>query len=295
MNNKFIKNFLIYLTVERGRSDNTLTSYQRDLNTFEAFLLKVDVHINKFQKSDILNFIDHLRDKGYTSSTIARYMSSIRSFCKYMIIERQREDDPSENLLSPRKWGKIPSALSLDEVLTILNTKLNNKFVERDINMLLLLYSTGVRVSELVMLEIDKVDFLSGYIRVTGKGNKERIVPINEIVLESLKKYISGLRKDILKERISQYLFLNNRGMPMTRIRFWQTIKQYGMMTGLKLSPHTLRHSFATHLLEGGADLRSIQKMLGHSDISTTQIYTKITSERMKSEYNKYHPRARKG
>jgi integrase/recombinase XerD len=292
MNDKSIKNFLIYLDVERRRAKNTLSSYERDLKFFNSFLIDNNTGIETFQKSDILNFIDHLRNKGYTSSTISRYISSIRSYCKYMIIERLRVDDPSENLLSPKKWEKIPSALSLPDVLTILSTKLKTRFVERDITMLLLLYSTGLRVSELVMLEIDRIDFLSGFIKVTGKGDKERIVPTNNIVSESLKKYISGLRKEILKGKVSKYLFLNNRGMPMTRVRFWQTIKEYGRQTGITLSPHTLRHSFATHMLEGGADLRSIQKMLGHSDISTTQIYTKITSDHMKTEYNKYHPRS---
>jgi integrase/recombinase XerD len=292
MMKKYIKSFLIYLDVERRRSKNTIASYERDLNRFYSFLDKDDIQI--FQKTDILNFIEYLRNEGYTSSSISRYVSTIRSFCRYMIIDRLRTDDPSENLLSPKKWEKIPSALSVDDVFTILNTKLTNKFVERDINMLLILYSTGLRVSELVMLEIDKVDFLAGFVRVTGKGNKERIVPINTIVSNSLKKYISGLRNDLLKGQgaASKYLFLNNRGTPMTRIRFWQTIKEYGRKTGIVLSPHTFRHSFATHMLEGGADLRSIQKMLGHSDISTTQIYTKITSERLKTEYNKYHPRA---
>ena len=292
MNDKSIKNFLIYLDVEKRRAKNTLSSYERDLKFFNSFLIDNNTGIETFQKSDILNFIDHLRNKGYTSSTISRYISSIRSYCKYMIIERLRVDDPSENLLSPKKWEKIPSALSLPDVLTILSAKLKTRFVERDITMLLLLYSTGLRVSELVMLEIDRIDFLSGFIKVTGKGDKERIVPTNNIVSESLKKYISGLRKEILKGKVSKYLFLNNRGMPMTRVRFWQTIKEYGRQTGITLSPHTLRHSFATHMLEGGADLRSIQKMLGHSDISTTQIYTKITSDHMKTEYNKYHPRS---
>ncbi|MBF0540127.1 MAG: tyrosine recombinase XerD [Nitrospirae bacterium] len=292
MENKYIKNFLIYLDVERRRSKNTLSSYQRDLNSFNSFLIKNDVKMDGFQKSDILNFIDYLRDKAYTSSTISRYISSIRSYSRFMIIERLRQDDPTENLLSPKKWDKIPSALGLDDVLTILSTRLTTRFVERDINMLLILYSTGLRVSELVMLEIDKVDFLAGFVRVTGKGSKERIVPINTTVTVSLKKYISGLRNELLKNKPSKYLFLSNRGTPMTRVRFWQTIKEYGRQTGIVLSPHTLRHSFATHMLEGGADLRSIQKMLGHSDISTTQIYTKITSERLKTQYNKYHPRA---
>ncbi|MEJ2323245.1 MAG: tyrosine-type recombinase/integrase, partial [Nitrospirota bacterium] len=189
------------------------------------------------------------------------------------------------------KWEALPKALSVDEVRELLESGKNGRFVLRDSAMLELLYSSGLRVTELVSLKVSDVNFESGFLRVVGKGGKERVVPTSPRALRKVKEYMRELRPELLKGRRSDYLFVTLRGRPMTRQRFWQTLKSYGALAGVELSPHTLRHSFATHMLEGGADLRSLQKMLGHSDISTTQIYTKVSMDRTKKVYSEHHPR----
>ncbi|WP_420267071.1 site-specific tyrosine recombinase XerD [Candidatus Magnetominusculus dajiuhuensis] len=292
MGSEILGQFLAYLEVERGLSQNTIESYGLDLEQFINYL-----HLNKgnekeFQREDIINYIDYLRDKGYSGSSICRFISSTRAFCKFLLIERHREDDPSETVRLPKKWEHLPKALTFDDVLAILTTRVDTKFVLRDVAMLELMYASGLRVSELVNVEIDKLEMDAGFIKVMGKGSKERLVPVNDRARQRIKAYMEGLRPEILNNKHSPYLFLTNRAQPMTRQRFWQTIKAYGQMAGVELSPHTLRHCFATHLLEGGADLRSIQKMLGHVDISTTQIYTRVSTEKVRKEYDKHHPRA---
>ncbi|MBF0553604.1 MAG: site-specific tyrosine recombinase XerD [Nitrospirae bacterium] len=292
MDSEILGQFLAYLEVERGLSQNTIESYGLDLEQFINYL-----HLNKrnekeFQREDIINYIDYLRDKDYSGSSICRFISSTRAFCKFLLIERHREDDPSETVRLPKKWEHLPKALTFDDVLTILTTRVDTKFVLRDVAMLELMYASGLRVSELVNVEIDKLEMDAGFIKVMGKGSKERLVPVNDRARQRIKTYLKDLRPAILNNKHSPYLFLTNRAEPMTRQRFWQTIKAYGQMAGVELSPHTLRHCFATHLLEGGADLRSIQKMLGHVDISTTQIYTRVSTEKVRKEYDKHHPRA---
>ncbi|KWT82059.1 site-specific tyrosine recombinase XerD [Candidatus Magnetominusculus xianensis] len=284
--------FLAYLEVERGLSQNTIESYGLDLEQYINYLYLNSKNEKEFQREDIINYIDHLRDKGYSMSSICRFISSTRAFCKFLLIERHRKDDPSETVRLPKKWEQLPKALMFDDVLAILTTRVDTKFVLRDVAMLELMYASGLRVSELVNVEVDKLEMDAGFIKVMGKGSKERLVPVNERARERIKKYLKELRPVILNNKHSPYLFLTNRAEPMTRQRFWQTIKAYGQMAGVELSPHTLRHCFATHLLEGGADLRSIQKMLGHVDISTTQIYTKVSTEKVRKEYDKHHPRA---
>ena len=209
-----------------------------------------------------------------------------------MIIENIIKEDPSENLQTPKKWEKLPRALSLKDVISLLDSRTDNFTFLRDTAMLEILYSSGLRVSELVSLKLNDVNLEAGFLRIMGKGSKERLVPINSRALDKIKEYIKELRTVLLKKKQSDYLFVTNRGGAMTRQRFWQMIKKYGKQIGINLSPHTLRHSFATHLLEGGADLRSVQKMLGHSDISTTQIYTKVSADRIKKVYTEHHPRA---
>ncbi|MBF0487837.1 MAG: site-specific tyrosine recombinase XerD [Nitrospirae bacterium] len=292
MDSEILGQFLAYMEVERGLSENTIESYGLDLEQFINYL-----HLNKgnekeFHREDIINYIDYLRDKGYSGSSICRFISSTRAFCKFLLIERHREDDPSETVRLPKKWEHLPKALTFDDVLAILTTRVDTKFVLRDVAMLELMYASGLRVSELVNVEIDKLEMDAGFIKVMGKGSKERLVPVNDRARQRIKAYMEGLRPEILNNKHSPYLFLTNRAQPMTRQRFWQTIKAYGQMAGVELSPHTLRHCFATHLLEGGADLRSIQKMLGHVDISTTQIYTRVSTEKVRKEYDKHHPRA---
>ncbi|MBI4690473.1 MAG: site-specific tyrosine recombinase XerD, partial [Nitrospirae bacterium] len=277
-----LKDFLVYLSVEKGLSKNTVESYSRDLAMFRNFLSSKDGRLDSFSRTDILDFLGKVKDDGYSASSACRFISSIRGFCKYMLIEKKINEDPSENLQTPRKWERLPKALSIEDVMAILDAGTDGPIFLRDSAMLELLYSSGLRVSELVSLKIGNINFEAGFLRVIGKGSKERIVPINSRAGEKIKKYIKELRPAILKNRRSDDLFVTNRGRSMTRQRFWQTIKKCGRQVGIELSPHTLRHCFATHLLEGGADLRSVQKMLGHSDISTTQIYTKVSTDRIK-------------
>ncbi len=203
-----------------------------------------------------------------------------------------RREDPSENLQTPARWERLPKAISVADVLRLLEAIEGGDLALRDLAMLELMYASGLRVSELVNLRVEDVNLDAGFVRVIGKGSRERVVPVSERTIGNVRKYMKQLRSSLLKGKESPYLFISLRGTALTRQRFWQTIKEYGRRVGIKVSPHVIRHSFATHLLEGGADLRSIQKMLGHSDISTTQIYTKVTSDRLKKVYEKYHPRA---
>jgi integrase/recombinase XerD len=289
-----LKNFLIYLSVEKGLSRNTIESYSIDLRKFQEFLSSGNKGFVSFSRTDIVDFIERLRAESYAISSICRFISSIKSLCKYLMIQNLIQEDPSETLQAPKRWERLPKALSVSDVRSFLelSSSLTKPTLIRDAVMLELLYSSGLRVSELVSLKLEDIHLEAGFLRVLGKGSKERIVPVNTRAIEKLKSYINQQRPQILKKRLSIYLFVTGRGKPMTRQRFWQAIKTLGRRSGIQLSPHTLRHSFATHLLEGGADLRSVQKMLGHSDISTTQIYTKVTTERIKKVYTKHHPRA---
>jgi len=291
-----ISNFLAYLSAEKGLSKNTVDSYNLDLRKFHDFLASVAKGFDSFSKADIVDFIERLRAEDYSIASICRFISSIKALCRYLIIDNFIKDDPSENLQSPKRWERLPKALSVSEVRSFLEAGLSKglsgPILERDYVMFELLYSSGLRVSEIVSLKLEDINFEAGFMRVLGKGSKERIVPVNTRAIDRVKKYINLQRPEILKKKQSPYLFVTNRGKPMTRQRFWQTIKKVGKELGMEISPHTMRHSFATHLLEGGADLRSLQKMLGHSDISTTQIYTKVTADRLKEVYSKHHPRA---
>ncbi|HEC97074.1 MAG TPA: site-specific tyrosine recombinase XerD [Nitrospirae bacterium] len=292
METALLEGFLTYLSVERGRAANTVISYERDLRKFSAFLQNETKGFISFEKGEIINFIGLLRNENYTSASIARMLSAIRSFCRYLILEKLRREDPSENLQTPARWERLPKAISVADVLRLIEAIEGGDLALRDLAMLELMYASGLRVSELVNLRVEDVNLDAGFVRVIGKGSRERVVPVSERTIGNVRKYMKQLRSSLLKGKESPYLFISLRGTALTRQRFWQTIKEYGRRVGIKVSPHVIRHSFATHLLEGGADLRSIQKMLGHSDISTTQIYTKVTSDRLKKVYEKYHPRA---
>ncbi len=291
-----LQNFLTYLAAEKGLSRNTVEAYRFDLMKFQGFLRSAEKEFVPFTRNDVVDFIERLREENCALSSICRVISSIKGLCKYLIIEHMVKEDPTETLQSPRKWDRLPKALSFNEVKSLLEQgaagKAHDPLAVRDSVMIELLYSSGLRVSELILLKLEDMNSEAGFLRVIGKGSKERIVPVSMRALDKIKKYISVERMEILKRRRSPYLFVTRRGGPMTRQRFWQTIKQTGRRLGIKISPHTMRHSFATHLLEGGADLRSLQKMLGHSDISTTQIYTKVTTDRLKQVYTKHHLRA---
>lgn len=284
--------FLTYLSVEKGLSRNTVNAYAADLKKYLLFLKEKGRKAEKAGKADLLNFLELLRSDGYTISTVCRYISSIKALYKFLLLEKRMQDDPTENLQMPKKWERVPKALSISDVKDLLAAKFSVRTALRDSSMLELLYSSGLRVSELVSIKLGDIHFDAGFIRVLGKGSKERIVPVNMRALEKIRDYSEKERPEILKNKQSPYLFVTRNGSSMTRQRFWQTLKAIGKQAGIELSPHTVRHCFATHLLEGGADLRSLQKMLGHSDISTTQIYTKVTTDRIKKVYKTYHPRA---
>ncbi len=284
--------FASYLSVEKGLSTHTVRSYRADLDRFFCFLAAHGRDPDLARRDDIVGFIDMLRQDGYSLASICRYLSTIRSFYRYLFIENRVSADPTENIQSPRRWERLPKALSVDDVKRLLSVPLSGATALRDESMLELLYSSGLRVSELIGLKIDDLHFDAGFVRVVGKGSKERVVPVNRRALDRIRRYMAEERPAILKNRRTPYLFVTARGKPMTRQRFWQTLRGIGKKAGVELSPHTLRHCFATHLLEGGADLRSVQKMLGHVDIATTQIYTKVTTDRIKKVFKQYHPRA---
>lgn len=286
-----LKDFLAYLAVERGLANNTVESYSTDLSKFSNFLSSRKRKLGSFRRTDVMDFLDALRGSGASVSSVCRNLSAVRGLAKYMLLQGLVKEDPTENISSPRKWETLPKALSKEQVMEILGSSATGRFTLRDSAMLELIYSSGLRVSELVSLKVHNVNFEAGFLRVLGKGGKERVIPAHPRALRKVKSYMDELRPKLLKNRRSEYLFVTSRGRPMTRQRFWQTLKSYGALAGVKLSPHTLRHSFATHMLEGGADLRSLQKMLGHSDISTTQIYTKVSMDRAKKVHSEHHPR----
>ncbi len=296
-NKNALGDFLAYLAAEKGLSKNTLASYGRDLSGFLRSLEAKGASPLSFGSGHIIEYMDELRQKGLSTATLARNISTIRGFSGYQVFCGLRADDPARLLETPKLWQRLPKALPLEDIKNVLDKKeggpAKKRFRERDGAMIELMYSCGLRVSELVGLKTADLNLDAGFVRVTGKGSKERVVPIGGRAVRRLKEYMSGSREAHLKAgRHSDFLFLTGRGTPMTRQRFWQTLKFYASMAGIKLSPHMLRHSFATHMLEGGADLRSLQKMLGHSDISTTQVYTKVSLDRAKRVYKEHHPRA---
>jgi integrase/recombinase XerD len=284
--------FLTYLAVEKGLSKNTLDSYSHDLKKFRLFLAGKKAVLDTASSVEIVDFIESLRSGGYSMASICRCISSVKALYKFMLIENLRDDDPAENIQTPKRWERLPKALSVSEVRELLDAGFPGDTAMRDSAMLELLYSSGLRVSELVMMKTSDVHFDAGFVKVLGKGSRERVVPVNARAIARIKRYIDDERAGVLQRRHSPYLFVTKRGGPMTRQRFWQTMKALGRKLNIEISPHTVRHCFATHLLEGGADLRSVQKMLGHSDISTTQIYTKVTTDRIKKVFKKHHPRA---
>lgn len=287
-----LKRFLNYLVVEKGLSSNSLEAYERDIQKFREYLARNGKGLTKFDRKDVISFINHLRDdRGNQTSTISRAISALRGFCKFMLLEGLMEEDPIENLPTPQGWKRIPRIIGIDEILTMLKEVEGKELSLRDRAILEIIYSSGLRVSEVISIKMEDINFEAGFITIRGKGSKERIVPINERTLNTLKKYINELRPSLLKKGTTSTLFLAKGGKPLTRQRLWQIIKTYSRKLSTKISPHTLRHCFASHLLDRGADLRVLQKMLGHSDISTTQIYTKVTPERLKRIHREYHPR----
>ena len=286
--------YLDYLTVEKGLAKNSLSSYGTDLRHFTEYLAETKIELDAVERIDIVRYFQKLRSAGISARSVARALAAIRGMFRFLVAERHLKHDPTENLENPKVWTTLPKSLPANDVEALLRAPdITTPQGLRDSAMLELLYATGLRVSELIHVKIEDVVLDAGFLRTFGKGSKERIVPFGDSARDAIVAYIERGRSEFAKEP-DPHLFLSNRGRPMSRQSFWMKIVRYARQAGISthISPHVLRHSFATHLLENGADLRSVQMMLGHSDISTTQIYTHVSRARLQRMYEQYHPRA---
>jgi len=286
---------LNYLRVEKGLSENTIHAYRRDMAKFVAFAGKRNLGTTDVRREDVVDFLASLYRRNLDSRSVARHLVTIRHFFRFSLTEGFIQDDPAADIESPKFRQSLPEFLSVEEVDRLLRQPDANDIVGmRDKAMIELMYSTGLRVSELCSLRVSDLQMDPGCLRCIGKGNKERLVPVGKQALGAVKEYLQESRPQFLRETGSPYLFVNQKRGKLDRIAFWKILGEYGRKAGLRkgLTPHMLRHSFATHLLDRGADLRSVQMMLGHSDISTTQIYTHVVEERLKQVYKAHHPRA---
>jgi integrase/recombinase XerD len=287
-----IQSFLDYCRIEKGLSANSLDAYSRDLIRFQR-----DTKCSgAFPGPEaIRDYLDKLVAAGLESRSVARHLTTIRNFCTFLLREGRIENDPTAWLSLPKQWQNLPKYLNHNEIDRLLEAPDQSRAAGvRDRAMLNLLYASGLRVSELCELQLSDLDEQTGVVRVVGKGNKQRLVPVGRAALEAVAAYRGGARAQLLGGRVSKYLFVTARGTRMTRQGFWKLLRGYGKKVGIfhHLTPHTVRHSFATHLLEGGADLRSVQTMLGHSDISTTEIYTHVMRSGLRKAVDEHHPRA---
>ena len=290
-----LNDFCDYLKIDKRYSDLTVESYRTEMKGYLDFFKEKNIKIKDIKNSDIKDYLVYIK-KGQTSErTLAHNVSVIRTFYKFLLTQKVIERNPTEFLELPKLRKKLPTVLSKEEVEKLLDIDLTDCYSYRNKAMLELLYSTGLRVSELVNLELSNIDLESCTLKTIGKGNKERIIPISDYALYYVEKYINEYRGSMLKKGVNNYVFINNHGNVMTRQGFFKIIKKLALEKDIKtpISPHTLRHSFATHLLDYGADLRSIQEMLGHSNLSTTQIYTHVSSEHLKDNYNSSHPHSK--
>ena len=298
-----IDNFLNYLAVEKGFPPNTIAAYRNDLNQFAGF---VEEEATKrgwippwagFDRQSMLSYLLDLRQRNYAATTVARKVAAIRSLFNFMVAEGIIKANPIQDVRSPKIGKSLPKPISISQVRLLLEqpSKVSTPEAKRDRAMLELLYASGMRVSELVSLNLGDVDLENGYVRCLGKGSKERVIPIYEQAALVVKEYIEGTRPQLVHKADEKALFVNLRGDRLTRQGFWQILKGYAKAANLEIeiTPHTLRHSFATHMLNGGADLRSVQELLGHANISTTQVYTHLTTEHIRRTYEQSHPRAK--
>ena len=290
-----VREFLDFCRIEKALAKNSLEAYSRDLTRFSAFLAETGQHPSSASGDQVRAFVDSLYEAGLSSRSIARALSSLRGFYRYLLIEERIGDDPTADIALPSQWKSLPKFLTLDEVDRLLAAPdRQTARGARDFAMLQLIYASGLRVSELIAVERAALDGELGVLRTRGKGDKQRLVPVGKDALAAIESYEQFGRRELLKKRSSRFLFVTNRGSGMTRQAFWKLLKRYGLEAKIMkdFSPHSLRHSFATHLLERGADLRSVQMMLGHADISSTQIYTHVLRERLRAVYDQRHPRA---
>ena len=288
--------YLAHLRVERRLADHTLESYSRDLQRLSAFAAGLGRSVHHLDRRDLEHFVETLMNEGLSPRTVARMVAAIRGFYRFAVLAQHTIANPADDLQAPRAWPALPKLLAVEEVDRLIQQPdTTTPRGLRDRALIEVLYATGLRVSELIHLRASDLNLDSGYLSCTGKGNKQRIVPIGDTASRWLAEYIKQGRPRLVGKRQSPWLFVNaRRGGSLTRVGFWKVLKHYGQLAGLPrtLSPHVLRHSFATHLLEHGADLRSIQMMLGHADLSTTQIYTHVLEARLRAVYDRFHPRA---
>jgi len=296
-----INSFLTYLTVEKGFSSNTIAAYRNDLEQLAEFAREEadksgsPPSWTSFGRQGMLKYLLNLKERNYAATTIARKVAALRSFFNFMKAEGTVNDNPSQNVGSPKIGRSLPKPVSISEVRRLLEqpTKQSRSEAKRDVAILQLLYASGMRVSELVSLDLDNIDVEEGSVRCLGKGNKERIIPIHQRAAQAIEEYVREVRPNLVHQEETA-LFVNARGERLTRQGLWQILKEYARAAGLEnITPHTLRHSFATHMLNGGADLRSVQELLGHANISTTQVYTHLTTEHIRRTYEESHPRAK--
>lgn len=292
----WIDEFLAYLSCERGLAGNTIESYARDLSQFEKFINdSYGIELQDVSEDIILSYVKTMRDEGKANSSISRAISSIRGFYSFTVHDGLMQDDPATNISSPKQEKTLPQVLNAEEVATLLEAPVTHTPAGiRDKAMLETMYATGMRVSELVSLNLGDIDTHVGYAKCIGKGSKERIIPMGRTACLWVETYLRSARGQLLQGKRDKAMFVNWRGKRLTRQGFWKIIKGYARKAGISkdVTPHVLRHCFATHLLENGADLRSVQEMLGHSDIATTEIYTHLTKGKLKEIYDRTHPRA---
>ena len=290
----WINNFVVFLEKDKKLSNNTLQSYRRDIEQYVSYIDSNNIDLMSTNKTTVISYLVHLQKEGRATSTISRNLASIRSFYQYLVRMKQIEDNPTTGLESPKLEKKLPTVLSVNEINLLLEQP---KCVDlkgyRDKAMLEMLYATGIRVSELMNLNVEDVDLEGGFIKCKGT-NKERVIPVGHVACQAIADYMNQARTPMIHDEKEKALFVNTNGGRLTRQGFWKIIKQYKNQAKLTtdITPHTLRHSFATHLLENGADLKAIQEMLGHSDISSTQVYTQLANNKLKDVYSKAHPRA---
>ncbi|HHU30693.1 MAG: site-specific tyrosine recombinase XerD [Bacillota bacterium] len=293
---KVLRDFISYLSVEKGLAANTLEAYNRDLQAFAAFLKSRGITaFESVKRNEITAYLRSLQKKGRAATTLSRNLASIRSLYNFIFLEKRIDENPTADLESPKIEKKLPRVLSTREVELLLEQPDCSQLGGiRDKAMLELIYATGIRVSELMSLDLADVNLDAGFLRCLGKGSKERIIPLGSVAVRWVDEYLQKCRPKLIRYSGEKALFLNQHGKRLTRQGFWKILKKYATKAGIskEITPHTIRHSFATHLLENGADLRSVQEMLGHADISTTQIYTQITKHRLRDVYEKAHPRA---
>ena len=289
-----IKSFSTYLRIERSLSTNTIESYSNDLNKLSDFLTPKSISATKVRLNDLKDFITSISEI-LSETSQSRIISAIKSFYKFLLIENLIQSDPSENLVSPKIGRKLPNVLTIEEINLIINSVESNNVGIRNRAIIEIIYGCGLRVSELTNLLLSNLFLKQGYIKIVGKGNKERLSPIGSLAIDSLNDFLTNVRPGLkINNKFSDHVFINNRGTSLSRSMIFKMIKKYTLKANINkdISPHSLRHSFATHLVEGGANLRAVQEILGHSSITTTEIYTHLDSDYLRSNLVEYHPRA---